>query len=67
MLKRHEYFGKYGKIVKIVINPNTNYAGPQVTISCSVVDYRKLAGIVAVASILMSLQVLRESSYQVFG
>lgn len=30
VLRRPEYFGKYGKIVKIVINPNTNYAGPQV-------------------------------------
>ncbi|XP_058817978.1 uncharacterized protein DDB_G0283357 isoform X2 [Topomyia yanbarensis] len=26
-LKKHEYFGKYGKIHKVVINPSTTYAG----------------------------------------
>lgn len=30
LLKKHEYFGKYGKILKVIINPSTNYAGPQV-------------------------------------
>lgn len=32
LLKKHEYFGKYGKILKVIINPSTNYAGPQVCI-----------------------------------
>ena len=31
MLKRQEYFGKYGKIMKVVINNNTAYAGTQVS------------------------------------
>lgn len=30
ILKKHEYFGKYGKIHKVVINPSTTYAGVQV-------------------------------------
>lgn len=29
VLKRHEYFGKFGKIHKVVINQSTTYAGPQ--------------------------------------
>ncbi|EAT38689.1 AAEL009437-PA, partial [Aedes aegypti] len=29
ILKKHEYFGKYGKIHKVVINPSTTYAGVQ--------------------------------------
>lgn len=32
ILKKHEYFGKYGKIHKVVINPSTTYAGVQVNI-----------------------------------
>lgn len=31
ILKKHEYFGKYGKIHKVVINPSTTYAGVQVS------------------------------------
>lgn len=30
MLKKHEYFGKFGKIHKVVINQSTTYAGSQV-------------------------------------
>jgi CCR4-NOT transcription complex subunit 4 len=30
ILKRHEYFGKFGKILKVVINPSNSYAGVQV-------------------------------------
>ncbi len=30
VLKRHEYFGKLGKIHKVVINHSTQYAGSQV-------------------------------------
>lgn len=29
-LKKHEYFGKFGKIHKVVINQSTSYAGSQV-------------------------------------
>lgn len=31
VLKRPEYFGKFGKIHKVVINNSTSYAGSQVT------------------------------------
>lgn len=29
ILKKHEYFGKFGKIHKVVINQSTSYAGSQ--------------------------------------
>jgi len=32
VLKKHEYFGKFGKILKVVINPSPSYAGTQVHI-----------------------------------
>ena len=32
-LKKHEYFGKFGKIHKVVINQSTSYAGSQVSVS----------------------------------
>lgn len=35
VLKRPEYFGKFGKIHKVVINNSTSYAGSQVR-HCSV-------------------------------
>lgn len=42
VLKRQEYFGKYGKILKVVLNSNTSYAGTQ-TPSCSAyVTYSKV-------------------------
>lgn len=31
VLKRQDYFGKYGKILKVVINSSTAYAGAQVS------------------------------------
>jgi len=31
ILRRHEYFGKFGKIHKVVINQSTSYVGSQVT------------------------------------
>lgn len=31
VLKKHEYFGKFGKIQKVVINQSTSYAGPLVS------------------------------------
>ena len=30
VLKKHEYFGKFGKILKVVVNPSPSYAGTQV-------------------------------------
>lgn len=30
VLRRYEYFGKFGKIHKVVINQSTSYAGSQV-------------------------------------
>lgn len=33
VLKKHEYFGKFGKIHKVVINQSTSYAGAQVIIA----------------------------------
>lgn len=41
VLRRQEYFGKYGKILKIVINPNTNYAGPQGPSASAYITYSK--------------------------
>ncbi|XP_057297826.1 uncharacterized protein LOC130628825 [Hydractinia symbiolongicarpus] len=41
VLRRPEYFGKYGKIVKIVINPNTNYAGPQGPSASAYITYTR--------------------------
>ena len=31
VLKKHEYFGKFGKIIKVVVNPTPSYAGTQVS------------------------------------
>ena len=30
MLKKHDYFGKFGRILKVVINQSTTYAGATV-------------------------------------
>lgn len=32
VLKKHEYFGRFGKILKVVINPSPSYAGTQVRV-----------------------------------
>lgn len=42
-LKKHEYFGKFGKILKVVINQSTSYIGTQV----------KLYGIKHIFSLLL--------------
>lgn len=39
MLKKHDYFGKYGKIHKVVINPSTTYAGIQGPSASAYVTY----------------------------
>lgn len=42
MLKRQEYFGKYGKIMKVVINNNTAYAGSQGPSCSAYVTYSRM-------------------------
>jgi CCR4-NOT transcription complex subunit 4 len=32
VLKKNEYFGKFGKIMKVVVNPTPSYAGTQVSL-----------------------------------
>lgn len=41
VLKKQEYFGKYGKIVKVVINSSTSYAGAQVSSPLSPPSYNR--------------------------
>ncbi|XP_033638847.1 CCR4-NOT transcription complex subunit 4-like [Asterias rubens] len=41
VLKKSEYFGKFGKIVKVVINQNTSYAGSQGPSASAYVTYNK--------------------------
>lgn len=33
ILKKPEYFGKFGKILKVVVNPSPSYAGSQVSLN----------------------------------
>ncbi|ELT87458.1 hypothetical protein CAPTEDRAFT_223184 [Capitella teleta] len=40
-LKKHEYFGKFGKIHKVVINQSTSYAGSQGPSASAYVTYHK--------------------------
>ncbi|KAG5874752.1 hypothetical protein JTB14_013117 [Gonioctena quinquepunctata] len=41
VLKRHEYFGRFGKIHKVVINQSTTYAGSQGPSASAYVTYMK--------------------------
>ncbi|XP_046676638.1 CCR4-NOT transcription complex subunit 4 isoform X1 [Homalodisca vitripennis] len=41
ILKKHEYFGKYGKIHKVVINQSTSYAGSQGPSASAYVTYQR--------------------------
>lgn len=41
LLKKHEYFGKFGKIHKVVINQSTSYAGSQGPSASAYVTYMK--------------------------
>ncbi|CAH0548687.1 unnamed protein product [Brassicogethes aeneus] len=41
ILRRHEYFGKFGKIHKVVINQSTSYAGSQGPSASAYVTYMK--------------------------
>lgn len=42
VLKRHEYFGKFGKIHKVVINHSTSYAGSQGPSASAYVTYYRV-------------------------
>eukprot|EP00795_Rhopilema_esculentum_P012807 gene12807-3546_t len=65
LLKKHEYFGKYGKIMKVIINPSTNYAGPQGPSASAYITYSKeeenLKAILAVNNIQQDGRTLRVS------
>ncbi|BES99826.1 RNA recognition motif. (a.k.a. RRM, RBD, or RNP domain) [Nesidiocoris tenuis] len=41
ILKKHEYFGKFGKIHKVVINQSTSYAGSQGPSASAYVTYQR--------------------------
>ncbi|XP_072046345.1 LOW QUALITY PROTEIN: CCR4-NOT transcription complex subunit 4-like [Amphiura filiformis] len=41
VLKKQEYFGKFGKIIKVVINQNTSYAGSQGPSASAYVTYQR--------------------------
>lgn len=41
VLRKHEYFGKFGKIHKVVINQSTSYAGAQGPSASAYVTYNK--------------------------
>ncbi|XP_067937151.1 mucin-4-like [Watersipora subatra] len=41
VLKRQDYFGKYGKILKVVINSSTSYAGAQGPSASAYITYTK--------------------------
>lgn len=43
VLKKHDYFGKFGKIVKVVINQSTSYAGAQVGVNIPFCLFRYVA------------------------
>ncbi len=40
-LRKGEYFGKFGKILKVVVNPTTSYAGTQSPSASAYVTYSK--------------------------
>lgn len=41
-LKKHEYFGKFGKILKVVINQSTSYIGTQVKLNINEMNLKGL-------------------------
>lgn len=40
-LKKHDYFGKFGKILKVIVNHSTSYAGSQGPSASAYVTYQK--------------------------
>lgn len=65
VLKKHEYFGKYGKLHKVVINQSTSYAGAQGPSASAYVTYIKsddaLKAIVAVNNVHIDGRTLKAS------
>ncbi|KAG8226245.1 hypothetical protein J437_LFUL006347, partial [Ladona fulva] len=65
ILKKYDYFGKYGKIHKVVINQSTSYAGSQGPSASAYVTYSKaeeaLRAIQAVSSVVMDGRPLKAS------
>nr|XP_006816490.1 PREDICTED: CCR4-NOT transcription complex subunit 4-like isoform X2 [Saccoglossus kowalevskii] len=65
ILKKHEYFGKFGKIVKVVINQSTSYAGSQGPSASAYVTYQKsedaLKAIQAVNNVFVDGRTLKAS------
>ncbi|RZF47903.1 hypothetical protein LSTR_LSTR016427 [Laodelphax striatellus] len=64
-LKKHDYFGKYGKIHKVVINQSTSYAGSQGPSASAYVTYQKpddaLRAIQAVNNIVVDGRTIKTS------
>ncbi|XP_025159580.1 probable serine/threonine-protein kinase tsuA isoform X3 [Harpegnathos saltator] len=65
VLKRHDYFGKFGKIHKVVINQSTSYAGSQGPSASAYVTYQRqedaLRAIEAVNNIIMDGRTIKTS------
>lgn len=65
ILKRHEYFGKFGKIHKVVINQSTSYAGSQGPSASAYVTYMKsddaLRAIEAVNNVTIDNRIIKSS------
>ncbi|XP_065223380.1 CCR4-NOT transcription complex subunit 4 isoform X2 [Planococcus citri] len=65
VLKRHEYFGKFGKILKVVVNQSTSYAGNQGPCASAYVTYSRsedaLRAIQAVNNISVDGRVIKTS------
>ncbi|XP_063994792.1 uncharacterized protein LOC135172557 isoform X1 [Diachasmimorpha longicaudata] len=65
VLKRHEYFGKFGKIHKVVINQSTSYAGSQGPSASAYVTYQRqedaLRAIEAVNNIQVDARTIKTS------
>jgi CCR4-NOT transcription complex subunit 4 len=64
-LKKHEYFGKFGKILKVVINQSTSYIGTQGPSASAYVTYSRcedaLRAILAVNNVIIDNRVLKAS------
>ncbi|XP_060068321.1 CCR4-NOT transcription complex subunit 4-like isoform X1 [Ylistrum balloti] len=65
VLKKHEYFGKFGKIHKVVINQSTSYAGAQGPSASAYVTYHRsddaLRAILAVNNVHVDGRTLKAS------
>jgi len=65
ILKKHDYFGKFGKIHKVVINQSTSYAGSQGPSASAYVTYQKaddaLRAIQAVNNIVVDGRTVKTS------